>query len=719
MDRYDLEFEKTLDDSKTLLDDARRVADEDYEFTLESILEEFGGARKDVSADAAPPKPAVSVPVRLPELPDDAGEDAEDGLEDGGDASDGAIPDIVPALDTPQSYSLQEVLSRTVQEVLEEQKREPVLEELPQRRGLFPRRKKVETEELYESIEDSEHVPTWKRLTEKRQAPPVPEEPEEAEEPEPPIEETVAAYREAMQNARRVTRYAAVITALMWIPQVLEHFGAMPELYLTEPLLHVLPFFIGLALVCVLGSEVFLYAAEKLMTFKLTYELMTALLCLAALIDTALVFALPTRSGDALPLHSIAALTMTCSLQGRAMLFRALYDSFRVAAIGDAPYMVTVTAGGAAKRNGSVEGFSVTAEREDVSGRWQTIVLPVILAGAVVFSVLTTLEIGSWALYCYHLSAILAGADALAFPLVYALPLRRLTRRFTKSGSALAGFAGADAMRRSNCIILTDTDLFPPGTVTLNGLKIFGEESGKVFSYAATMAHASETGLSRLFDNLNEQEGGKLETLSDLNFYEEGGVGGMIRGETVLFGTSSFCRKMGVTLPQGLKLRTGMFLAVDGALIAVFAVKYMPAENVDWAMHALHRAHITPVLAVRDGNITPALLKHKFGTDAHAVYPQLSTRLALSEKEGSKPCALIYREGLTPYAELAVGAKRLCRAVRAGNALSILASIAGTLVSFYLNFVGAYALFTPLKLLAFLALWTLAAVIDGMFVDKY
>ena len=35
---------------------------------------------------------------------------------------------------------------------------------------------------------------------------------------------------------------------------------------------------------------------------------------------------------------------MTCTLWGRAMLFKALYDSFRVAAIGDAPYLVTTTA---------------------------------------------------------------------------------------------------------------------------------------------------------------------------------------------------------------------------------------------------------------------------------------------------------------------------------------------------------------------------------------
>ena len=706
--KFDLDFEASLDDNEALLDDASRVADEAYEFTLESILAEFGNTQP-VAAESKPePTPAVSVTMPLPELPEEDDEDALAVEED--DEIDG----VVPTLDTPQSYSLQQVMERTVQDVLDEQRQEPVLEDAPVRRGLFSRRRREDTEELYEQ--------TGSVVSAQRQAAAAAqyEAPEEPDEPEPPIEETVAEYREAAQNAHRVTRFSILVTLLMWVPQIVAQFGKMPSLYMEEPLLNTLPFLVALLLVCVLGHEVFVYAAEKLLSLKVTYELLTSLLCLAALADTTVCLLSASRGASpAAPLHSIAALSMTCALQGRAMLFKSLYASFRVAAIGEVPYIVTTTAGGAAKRKGSVAGFTVTAQRDDVSGRWQTIVLPVILVAAIVFSVLSTMQVGSWALYAWNLSAILAGANALAFPLSYALPLRRVTRRFAKSGSALAGYRGAAVMTRSNCLILTDSDLFPPGTVTLNGLKIFGEESGKVFSYAATMAHASETGLSRLFDNLLAQEGGRLETLSDLNFYEEGGVGGTIHGETVLFGTAAFCRKMGVALPSGIKLNTGMFLAVDGALIAIFAVKYMAAQNVDWAMRALKRAHITPVLAVRDGNITPALLKRKFGTDAHAVYPQLSTRLALSEKDGADPCALIYREGLMPYAELAVGSKRLCRAVRTGNVLSLVASISGTLLTFYLSFSAAYALFTPLKLAAFLGLWALAALIDGWFADQF
>lgn len=717
MDQHqsNFEFEKTLEESKSLLEDASRAADEDYAFTLEGILEEFGGTGDHPAADRELAALGPAAGMRLPELPE---ENADDTPPEASDAWEADEADVAPALDTPRIYSLQQVLERTVRDVLEQQRQEPVLEEAS-RWGLFSHKKRRETEELYEPADAEQQEPAAKKPF-GRQRPGPPKEPEPPVPPEPPIEETVAEYRGAMQNTRRVARFSALITLLMWTPQFLDRLGWMPAVYTGERLLNTLPFFVALLLVCVLGREVFVYAVEKLKELKVTYELLTALLCCAGLADTAAVFFSDARGASgALPLHSVAALSMVCALWGRSMLFRALYDSFRIAAIGDAPYIVTTTVGGAAKRRGGAEGFSTLAQQDDVSGRWQTIVLPVLLAASAVFSVLSTLQAGSWPMFWWNLSAILAGANTLAFPLVYPLPLRRVTHRFAKSGSALAGYQGAAVISRSNCLTLTDSDLFPPGAVTLNGLKIFGEDNGKVFSYAATMARASEIGLARLFESLLAQEGGKPEPLSDLNFYEEGGVGGTIHGETVLFGTAAFCRKMGVTLPAGLKLQTGVFLAVDGALIAIFAVKYMAAENVDWAMHALGRAHITPVLAARDGNITPQLLKRKFGTTARAVYPRLSTRLALSEKEGENPCALIYREGLSPYAELAIGGKRLCHAVRLGNVLSLLASVTGTMLAFYLSFSAAYGLFTPFKLVLFMGLWALAALVDGFFADRY
>lgn len=723
MDPKDLEFEETLADSELLLKNTARSMDEDAEFSLESILAEYGsGTPAPEEAEAPEPQPVKKAPAAEAAPPQKKAEAAErhadsavrssvipfPGMktaeapapedpapQDGGEAQD----------DAPKAMSLQDILAQTVQEALAERE-DTIIEEEPPRRGLFSRRKMRDTEQLYDDAEEEEEEEDAFDEA-------------ELDLPEPPLQETLADYRAQLSGAVKARRGAGVFTLALCVMALLEHFSILPAAYVEDPMIRALPLLAAEAIVCAIGWRIFARAIRSLRQGKTTSGFLTMLLCLVTLTDTALYAFLPARAALSLPLPAVGALSVYCALLGESMRLHGMYDTFRIAAIGNAPYIVTVTAGGAAKRVGQVDGFSNSARANDPYARWQNVLLPVFLTAAVVFGVLSTLEAKQNLLLAWNLSVLLASANLLAFPMVCALPLKRIAARLAKSGSAVAGFFGADAIRRSNCVILTDGDIFPPGTVTLGGLKTFGEESGKVISYAATMAHASESGLSRLFNNLLASDGGFRETVEDVNFYEEGGVGGRIHGETVLFGTASFMRKRGVNLPRNLGLKTGMYLSVDGTLVAVFAVKYMPAENVDWALHALHHSRITPVLAVRDGNITPALLKRKFGTDARAVYPKLGTRLALSERGGGRPYALLMREGLMPYAEVVLGSKRLCLSARRGTVLAFLAATASTLLAFYLTFVGAYSELTPLSLLVYLLLWSLSVLVDGMLSDRY
>ena len=725
MDPKDLEFEETLADSELLLKNTARSMDENAEFTLESILAEYGSgtgaasepeetpalpAEEKKAANAAPlPKKAETArgdtdeTVRLPVIPfpgaKKAGESVEPEAEKAEESAEPPAPD-----DAPKAMSLQDILAQTVQEALSERE-DTIIEEEPPRRGLFSRRRMRDTEQLYDDPEEEESGDE--------------EEFEEPELPEPPLDETLSDYRAQLSGAVKARRGAGIFTLPLCVMAVLEHFSVLPAAYVEDPMLRALPLLVLEAIVCAFGWRIFADALRSLRRGKVASPFLTLLLCLVTLLDTALYAFLPARAALSLPLPALGALSVYCALLGESLRLHGMYDTFRIAAIGSAPYIVTVTAGGAAKRVGPVNGFSNSARAGDPYSRWQSILLPVFLAASVAFGVLSTLETKQRVLLAWNLSVLLASANLLAFPMVCALPLKRIAARLAKSGSAVAGFSGADAIRRSNCVILTDGDLFPPGTVTLGGLKVFGEESGKVISYAATMAHASESGLSRLFDNLLASDGGFREPVEDVDFYEEGGVGGRIHGETVLFGTAGFMRKRGVNLPRNLGLKTGVFLSVDGTLIAVFAVKYMPAENVDWALHALHHSRITPVLAVRDGNITPALLKRKFGTDARAVYPKLGTRLALSERGGGRPYALLMREGLMPYAEVVLGSKRLCTSARRCTVLAFLAATASMLLAFYLTFVGAYSVLTPFSLLIYVLLWSLSVLVDALLSDRY
>lgn len=673
MEEKDLIFEQTLADSEQLLKSTARDMDEDAAFSLESILAEYG----EKAPDGAPQEPAA---------PDEAPVAEE---EDRAPAE--------PEADVPKALSLEEVLKKTVQDALDEHG-ETILEEPPQRRGLFSRKKQRDTEQLYD------------RADEPREEEPAPEV------PEPSAAEVLARCRAQLAAAARARRLTGIVTALLWGVTLLSHFSLIPAEYSSISAFLSL----ALALFAVFSARrVFLAAGKGLREKTFRCEALTALFCAVTLFDTAFFALSPARAALSAPLPGLAVLSLYGALLGETLSLRGACDTFRIAALGEAPYMVTVTALGAAKHSGETKGFVSCALARDPFTRWQGVLLPVIAAACLVFSALATLEAGTATLAAWELSVLLASANLLAFPLSCALPYARISARLAKSGSAVAGFAGAEAIRRSNCMILTDGDLFPPGTVTLSGLKVFGEESGKVISYAASMAHAAESGLSRLFDNLLESDGGTLESVDAPDFFEEGGIAGRIHGETVLFGTAGFLRKQGVALPRNLSLKTGVFLSVDGSLIAVFAVKYLPAENVDWALHALHHSRITPVLAVRDGNITPALLKRKFGTDARAVYPKLSTRLALSEGSGGRPCALLMREGLMPYAEAVLGSKRLCRCARRATILSFLASVCALLIAFYLTFSARYSVLSPLALLVYVLLWSLCVLVDGVFADRY
>ena len=381
---------------------------------------------------------------------------------------------------------------------------------------------------------------------------------------------------------------------------------------------------------------------------------------------------------------------------------------------GEPPYVASRTDAGVCKQKGRLSGFYRLTDQPDPARRWQWYLTPLLLSVATLLSAVICLKGQCMDRFLWVWSAHLTVALPLSLPLTAVLPLKRLQHRLTRGGSALAGYAGAPPLSRSRQLLVTENDLFPTGTVAFNGYKVYGEERIRMLSYAAGMAQAAHSQLSPLFRQQLAAEGGFSARVDDLRFCEEGGVVGTIRGETVAMGSAYFMRKQKVALPHDLKLQTGVFLAIDGVLGAIFVIKYQPSRNVEWALRALHRARLRPVLAVRSGNVTPGLLKRKFGVDCKPVYPNVSARLALSdvmEQQGTIPHAVIYREGLMPLTETVIGCRRLRSAARVGTWLCYLGAAVGLFLTYYLISAGSYATLSPLYMLGFLALWLLPTLL--------
>ena len=608
-------------------------------------------------------------------------------------------PELPPP---PRPISMEDVVSSTVDSVMEERKSDAA-EKPRHRRSLFSRRPLEETEELYAPPPpEPEPVPEWEEIGE-----------------EPEAEDEAWEWKRCWQRrARPVT--AAMLLSLIGVALLAFDFLDRPIPYWSDEIRIRAGVTLGLlVIVSILGWDVYRRGFGALFRGRCSCALLSAISALVAMADCVAAL-LPVGRGD-IPLYgAVACLGLTFSMIGGSREARGLYDSFRTAAVGEPPYMVTDTPEGPCKQQGLLRGFSTDTHKEDLSAQWQNALLPLILVATVVFAGLSSLGRGQGADFLPAWSAILAASTSFALPLSYALPWSRLTRRLQKSGCAVAGWSGAQNIAARSRIIVTDEDLFPPGTISLNGIKVFGEELPRAASYAASLAVASGSGLGRLFDSLLRSEGGRYQPVEDFSFYEEGGCSAFIHGESVLLGTASFMRKMEVRLPGGLNLRTGIFLAVDRQLTAVFAVKYKPSDNVDWALRMLRKSHITLLLASRDPNVTPELIRRKFTKVARLEYPNLSERVALSEQERAlgMPRALLYREGLLPYAEAAAGSRRLCGACRWGSTLALLGSICGTLLSFYLVFQGAYGQLSPMLVLVFQLLWTLPTLILSDWVGR-
>ncbi len=468
----------------------------------------------------------------------------------------------------------------------------------------------------------------------------------------------------------------------------------------------------GFLLLLCLGVELFL--CRQVFTDN---RCLGAFLCgvsaVAAAMDCA-VELLDVGRTAAEPYGAAACLALAAAKWGVSLESRGMYDALRTAALDrNPPWLVTDTDKGNRKQPGALPGFYTSIMRRNFSALWQTPLAPLILAASLVFAALSSLGQDRGADFFLNWSAILAAGATWTLPLCWGLPWARLSRRLNQMGCALAGWSGAEQLGRRKKMIVTDGDLFPPGSVAIEGITVHDIEAEKAASYAASMARCSGCVLERVFDQLLRSEGGQYLPVQDFQFYQEGGFSGAIQEEDVLFGTESFLLKMGIHLGDASRPHTGMYLSVGGRLAATFSLRYDPAENVDYALGLMRRSRVTAILASRDPNVTPKLLQRKFQRKLRVEYPSLTVRVALSEpgKRRAMPRALLLREGLLPYAGAVVGGRRLCRGVRRATELALFGSAAGTLLAFYLVFQARYNLLTPLNLILFLLLWAVPVLL--------
>ena len=229
---------------------------------------------------------------------------------------------------------------------------------------------------------------------------------------------------------------------------------------------------------------------------------------------------------------------------------------------------------GILRGEGQVEDFMDTYNRpskqEKIVSVYAIVALGLSLAAGVTAAIIVNVSAG------VQVAAVATLAAAPATMHVFqSRPQAILQRRLHMVGTVLCGWQGVKGLSGKVSFPVDHQDLFPVGTVKMNGVKFFGNlHPDQVVAYATALVVADNGMLAPLFVQLLDKRNGRHYTAENLVAYEGGGLKGDVDSMPVLAGSLSFMKGMGVEIPEGLKVGKAIYVAIEGKLSGLFAVTY-------------------------------------------------------------------------------------------------------------------------------------------------
>lgn len=418
-----------------------------------------------------------------------------------------------------------------------------------------------------------------------------------------------------------------------------------------------------------------LSAVRDVLHLRLTYEPMLLLVTVMSLVDTAV----HKDPKTLLPLLVMAwCITGTASLMKNRADLRAL----RGVIAGRGRKAVRMTEKLWENRDcigkvpASTAGFVRRMEEMDTfHSSWSAYSLLLLAACLISGAYLSAKTKGN---YFTILVTLLTVATPVSLALCCARPYELLTRAMRGSG-ALAGWAGTKILAGKKAMLVYDEDLFPKQTIGHKGVRVYGNQTPRLLtSYAASLIFRANNGLVDVFTSLLREMDGRIY---DVSYFQvlDAGLAGRINGVVVAVGTYNFMQLLGA-IPPADAPKNGVFIAINGELAGVFAIRYRVRSGAVAGFDRLTRERsLATLMATRNFCINPSFLRKWFQVPVAAVTcPKWETRLSLSQPgilAHGVTCGYVMKDGIAPYSRLVTGGRRIYRMGLLLTLLSVVLSV--------------------------------------------
>ncbi len=424
------------------------------------------------------------------------------------------------------------------------------------------------------------------------------------------------------------------------------------------------------------------------------------------------------------PYCAAAALSVLGVMWGTMKGRRAYNLTFKMASQTKIPTVVTAEWEKAdegaviSKSLGSAKGFVDKSTERDLAEAVYNRITPLLILLSIVLAALCA-YLNSMDAFIHCLSGITSVTAAFGALLIFNQPFFQAAKSLFNHGAAIAGWSGACDMKKAVGTVVKDLDIFPENSMTLNGLKILAPMSEeKMIAYTGSLVVASGVGTAKIFAELMREYSCSLYRVEEFACYESGGIGAYINGSKVWVGSAAFMNLMGIRMQQNLDIKNAVFSAIDGELAGVFIINYLPSDTVQSALVNMLHSKITPIFAIRDFNVTPALIRNKFKIPLdEGEFTTFAARYELSQnsEQNGEAAALMSREGINHYAEVVRCGRRIVSSAKLTMGITLASIIIGMALMVMLFAGGSFAAASAAHVFTYMLMWAVTEYLVATF----
>ncbi len=375
-----------------------------------------------------------------------------------------------------------------------------------------------------------------------------------------------------------------------------------------------------------------------------------------------------------------------------------------------------------------VSGFMKYSEFGNLlSGRMRLITFVSLLISAI-FGISTGIYLSSGISGFYAACAILCLASIPSLFFIDALPTYHAAQSLNKKGAMIAGKTAAEKIEMANAAVISTTDIFPEGTITLQNIRVLSENNiDDTLVRAAALTEAVGSPLTPIFRKIAKTNNSyKAPDSEDVKYEERLGLSGWI-GDVMLFvGNRTLLESHGIDLPDievdRKILRSGNFpvyIACEGKACALVVIRYTVDSQVVKELRRVTELGVTLLVNNHDPNINEDMLCDYFGlyNDSVKIMSNAGVHMYKNATLPAEHCVApaAFRGSNLKFISIINCASKLRKSNASLSVFYVLLSILGAVALIYMSFSGTGTLPGGALILLYSLISTVISVISYFF----